>query len=348
MTKPHVETKGPKISVVMPVYNGAAFLEETLESLRNQDFEDYEILCIDDCSTDHSARLLAQYAEKDGRFRYFKTPENLGIVPKVMNFAAPLVRGDYFAYTSQDDLYSKDWLNSLYQRAQVTKADAVLPDVEFFFAGRADNQRIVGLNGDRSAILSGRDAFVASLDWRIAGNALWKSAFLKEIGFQDFGMFADEYTVRSFFLACDTVAFCDGVFFYRQDNPDAITKKVSAKTLDAVHNTFMLWRLAKENSFDETICGPMAYKTLKSLIRAYALIFRTPQLQPYIYKCDAVFEALQSDGFRASLAAGLRSDKGFPLRFVYLRAQSSKKYLLAVARVKAVFGAVMHGKRRRG
>lgn len=269
-----------------------------------------------------------------------QTPKNLGIVPKVMNYAAPFVKGEYFVYTSQDDLYSKDWLRSLYQRAQLTKADAVLPDVELFFADRADNQRIMGLNGDRAVILSGRDAFVASLDWRISGNALWKTKFLTEIGFEDFGMFADEYTVRTFFLNCDTVAFCDGVFFYRQDNPEAITKKVSAKSLDVVYNNLMLWRLAKDHSFDEDICGPIAYKTLKSLIKAYALVLRVPQLQPYAHKCDSVFDALQSDAFKASLVVGLQSEKSLPSRFMYSKAQNSKKCLHILARIKATIGFV--------
>lgn len=340
MINASLENQSPKISVMMPVYNGLKFLEETLESLSNQDFEEYEVLCIDDCSTDQSAQLLRKYAERDARFKYMKTPENLGIVPKVMNYAASLVLGDYFVYTSQDDLYSRDWLSSLYQRAQLTKADAVLPDVEFFFADRADNHRIVGLNGDHAVILSGRDAFVASLDWRISGNALWKIEFLKEIGFQDFGMFADEYTVRTFFLNCDTVAFCEGIFFYRQDNPDAITKKVSAKSLDVAYNNFMVWNLAKENGFGENICGPIAYKVMKSLIRAQALVFRTPHLRGYAHKCDAVFKALQTGPFKASLVVGLQTEKSLLRRFVYLRAQNSKKWLHVVARFKSVIGSV--------
>jgi hypothetical protein len=157
-------------------------------------------------------------------------------------------------YTSQDDLYSKDWLASLYERVQSTQADAVLPDVELFFTGGSNNQKIVGVNGDRSVILNGRDAFEMSLDWRISGNALWKTQFLTETGYHDFGMFADEYTVRNFFLKCDTVAFCEGIFFYRQDNPDAITKKITAKSLDIVHNNIMLWRLAYDTGFDDALC----------------------------------------------------------------------------------------------
>jgi glycosyltransferase involved in cell wall biosynthesis len=93
-----VDSRAPKISVILPVYNGSEFLEETLDALADQDFEDFEVLCIDDCSTDHSSRIVAQYSQRDARFRSLKTPDNLGIVPKVMNYAAPFVRGAYFVY----------------------------------------------------------------------------------------------------------------------------------------------------------------------------------------------------------------------------------------------------------
>lgn len=173
------------------------------------------MLCVDDCSTDRSPNITGQFSVRDARFRYLRTPTNLGIVPKVMNFAAAFAQGDYFVYSSQDDIFSNDWLQKMYQAAVETGADATIPDVEFYYVGAAKNQRIVGIKGDRSVQISGRDAFVYSLNWTIPGNALWRMEFLKNTGFFDFGMFADEYTVRQYFLLCRKVVFCDGVFFYR-------------------------------------------------------------------------------------------------------------------------------------
>jgi glycosyltransferase involved in cell wall biosynthesis len=336
MTVTSTKRLPPKISVVMPVYDGAEFLEETLKSLSYQDFKDFEVLCIDDCSTDHSSQILQKYAEEDSRFKYLSTHKNLGIVPKVMNYAASFAIGQYFVYSSQDDLFSEDWLGTLYKRAQDTNADAVLPDVEFFYADHNEKRRISGLNGDRSVIMSGRDAFVASLSWQISGNAMWRINFLKEIGFHDFGMFADEYTIRTFFLNCADVAFCEGVFFYRQDNPNAITKKVSSKLLDAAHNDFKIWELAQQNKFDQDVCGPLAYKALKSLVKNQALIFRRPQLKDHAYKCATDFEALQSNAFEASLTGFLHSSKRLPMRLIYLSAYRSKMCLLFLARIKAM------------
>jgi glycosyltransferase involved in cell wall biosynthesis len=339
MSSPAPLTHRPKITVIMPVYNGSRLLAQTLDSLRNQKFQDFEVLCIDDCSTDTSADILATYAQKDDRFRHLTTAHNLGIVPKLMNFAAPFAQGDRFVYTSQDDLFSTDWLNQMYLRAQETGADAVLPDVEFFFDGCAQNTRIIGYHGNRDKILSGRDAFLASLQWDISGNALWAMSLLKTNGFYDFGMFADEYTVRTYFLKCEKIAFCEGVFFYRQDNPDAITKKVSAKLLDDAHNCYMLWALATAHGFDQHVCGNLAVRALKSVIKAEALVMANPQLHPSIHICDAAFSALKPVAFKESLNHGMADYNRF-MRFVYLRAQVSQPWLRLIARIRVRIAAM--------
>ena len=70
-------TTTPAISVVMPVYNGARFLTRAIESVRNQAFPDWELLVVDDGSTDDSATLLDQFARTEPRIRVFRHHNNL-------------------------------------------------------------------------------------------------------------------------------------------------------------------------------------------------------------------------------------------------------------------------------
>lgn len=150
----------------------------------------------------------------------------MGIVPKVINFGRKFIRGEYYVYSSQDDSFSEDWLDCMYARAIETEADAIIPDLVFWHENEPYKNRILsGVNGDRNVQLNGRQAFLLSLDWTIPGNALWKTWLVREIGYFDFGMNADEYTARLYFLKCNKVAFSGGVFYYRQDNVEAITKK---------------------------------------------------------------------------------------------------------------------------
>ena len=59
----------PKISVIMSVYNGETYLEEAIDSVVNQTFKEWELVIINDCSTDSTAEILAHYAEKDERIK---------------------------------------------------------------------------------------------------------------------------------------------------------------------------------------------------------------------------------------------------------------------------------------
>ncbi len=311
---------------MIPVYKGEKYLRRTLGSLEVQSFKDFEVLCVDDCSPDDSADIIKEYAKRDPRFRYIRTDENLGIAPKVINFSAPFAAGDYFVYSSQDDLFSIDWLQKMYARALATNADAVLPDVEFFYDGKVVNRRLIGYNGAHEAVVTGRDAFCASLDWTISGNALWRISFLKDFGYFDFGMFADEYSVRYFFLQCETVAFCDAVFFYRQDNPAAITKTPSAKLLDAPYNQYMIWKLIVDSGFGKDVHGPYAVETFRSLIKAQVLISGTPDLKNQHHIITSQFNIIQTQEFSSSFVNEMKKMNNVFYKSSYLLAYQSRRW----------------------
>lgn len=258
--------KIPKISIVIPVFNGEKYIAQTLDSILNQTFIDFEIICISDCSTDNSPSILISYEAKDTRIRIFTTKSNLGSSAKVLKYAPPFIRGDYFVYSSQDDLFSDDWLEKMYYRAIETGADAVIPELVFYYENdMSKNRSLLGLYGDNTVELSGREAVVYSLNWSIPGNALLSASLVKEVGFYDFGMNADEYTVRVFFLNCNKVVFSEGKFYYRQDNELAITKKITYKTFDYPFTNFKLYQLLKDNNFPKEVYIGEAIKSIKNL-----------------------------------------------------------------------------------
>jgi hypothetical protein len=245
-----------RISVFIPVHNGERFLAKTLDSVLAQTDRDFEVLCIDDSSTDGSAQILREYAARDNRIRLLTTPHNLGSAPKSLNYALPHMTGAYFVYSSQDDLFSPDWLAKMRARALETGADAVIPDVVFHYEDDpAKDHALVGLAGDRSAILSGPEACQRTLDWSIPGNALLNAALVRLIGFEEFAINSDEYSVRRIFLQCNKVVFSEGRFFYRQDNPQAVTKRLNAATFDWPCTQLRIAQLLQENGFNAEVVG---------------------------------------------------------------------------------------------
>ena len=95
-----------KISVVLPVYNVANYLRKCLDSLVNQTFEDFEVICVNDGSTDLSAQILEHFAQKDHRI-YILSQTNQG-VGIARNNGMNAATGKYLAFMDPDDYYWDD------------------------------------------------------------------------------------------------------------------------------------------------------------------------------------------------------------------------------------------------
>ena len=97
----------PDISVIMSVYNGETYLEEAIESVINQTFKNWELIVINDCSTDGTAELLAGFAARDKRVKVYPNEVNLKL-PTSLNKAISLCSGKYIARMDADDICLPD------------------------------------------------------------------------------------------------------------------------------------------------------------------------------------------------------------------------------------------------
>jgi glycosyltransferase involved in cell wall biosynthesis len=97
----------PRISVLMPIYNREVFLQEAIESILRQTFDDFEFLLLDDGSTDRTAEIAMQAAAQDARIRYQRWDQNRGIAA-VMSEGITLARGEYVAQMDSDDISLPD------------------------------------------------------------------------------------------------------------------------------------------------------------------------------------------------------------------------------------------------
>lgn len=93
----------PKVTVGLAVYNGENFLNDAIQSIRAQTFEDFELIISDNCSTDSTPEICARHAALDPRVRYFRNPVNIGGV-RNENRTQFLARGQFFKLAAHDDL----------------------------------------------------------------------------------------------------------------------------------------------------------------------------------------------------------------------------------------------------
>lgn len=95
-------TVSPRVSIGLPVYNGEDYLEESLLSIQDQTFTDFELVICDNASTDETEAICRSFASQDSRIRYVRNDRNLGAA-KNYNRTLELARGDYFRWACHDD-----------------------------------------------------------------------------------------------------------------------------------------------------------------------------------------------------------------------------------------------------
>ena len=102
----------PRVSICMPVFNGENFIEEALDSISQQDFEDYELIVTDNASTDATEAIVRRYAASDKRIRYFRNEINIGAAENY-NLGFSHARGDYIKWAAHDDMLGPDFLKKM-------------------------------------------------------------------------------------------------------------------------------------------------------------------------------------------------------------------------------------------
>ncbi|CAG0901996.1 unnamed protein product, partial [Cyprideis torosa] len=117
-----------KVSVIVPVYNTALYLDKCLSSLLNQSFTDIEVIVVNDGSTDNSQEIIDHYGNLDGRIRVYKK-ENGGLSDS-RNYGLGQIQGDYIAFVDSDDWIDVDMIEKMHNLATHSLADIVICDLE--------------------------------------------------------------------------------------------------------------------------------------------------------------------------------------------------------------------------
>lgn len=108
-----IENSKRMISIIMPAYNSEKFISEAIESVCNQNYQNWELLIVNDGSTDHTSEIIDDYAKKDSRIRAFHR-KNEG-VSMARNFALNHICGEYVTFIDSDDVYHVNRLEKMLQ-----------------------------------------------------------------------------------------------------------------------------------------------------------------------------------------------------------------------------------------
>lgn len=220
-----------KVSVLVAVYNGEAYLRDCLDSLLGQTVREIQVICIDDCSTDGSLALLRNYATKDSRIEVLSLTENQGQA-HARNVGLTIAKGDYITFLDCDDWYAPDTLAQaidVFERYPNT--DTVLLDV-MKCTGTPQSYKGEIYPMPTFEVLTGREAFNLSIDWTIHGVYISRKKLYERYPYDDSShTYSDDNTTRLHYFISREVRHCKGVYFYRQ-NPQSVTHHISVRRFD--------------------------------------------------------------------------------------------------------------------
>lgn len=270
-----------KITVLVAVYNAECFLKKCLDSLLAQTLHDIQIVCIDDCSTDHSANILKEYEKKDKRIYLMRTPVNSGQAV-ARNMGLNVAQGEFTTMLDSDDWYALDTLEKAYIALQKNEEnDCVLLNVVRH--NDLSHTETTYINQTHKNTLTGEEAFRLSLDWRIHGLYVVRTTLHQQYPYDTTcKLYSDDNTTRLHYLHSRRVVFCSGRYFYRQHAASS-TKRCSIHRFDYMEANLSMRRQldaeAAKGSFDNQQEVLSLYETHRwsNLIGCYGFLLQHRQ-----------------------------------------------------------------------
>jgi glycosyltransferase involved in cell wall biosynthesis len=213
-------SSGPTVSVVLPVYDVAGYLAECLESILTQSMPDFEIVAVDDGSTDTSPAILADYADRDPRLRVVRQP-NAGL-GAARNTGIDAARGQFLWFVDSDDLLAPGALQALLSPLTATGSDFATGNAWRLTADGPVPARFLAPVFRRTRLRTHIRRFPALLADRTAWNKLFRRSFWDRHGFR----------------------FPVGVHY--EDIYVTLPAHYSARAVDVVDRYVYLWRVRAE------------------------------------------------------------------------------------------------------
>jgi glycosyltransferase involved in cell wall biosynthesis len=141
------------VSIVLPVYNGATFLRDSIESVIAQTYKNWELLILDDCSTDETPEISREYEAKDSRIHYHRNEKNLKL-PGNLNKGFSMAKGEYLTWTSDDNRYRPHALETMLTTIKEKEVGLVFADYQVIDENDQEIKVVSVQNGSKGRVLS--------------------------------------------------------------------------------------------------------------------------------------------------------------------------------------------------
>lgn len=247
----------PKVSIILPVYNGENYVDNCLKSILKQTLNEIEVICMDDGSVDNTGMILDEIAAQDERVQVFHK-ENTGY-GNTMNLGISKARGEYIGIVESDDYIEPNMCQELYTIAKSNRLDVIKSNFSRFYGeGLTKEIELVPITNDESyygrVICPKNELFVFNMNMNTV-TGLYRREFLVDndiqynetpgAAFQDNGFWIKTY------LLAERLQFVNEYYYRcRRDNPNSSVKLtdkafVVVKEFDLIHD----WLVANDELY---------------------------------------------------------------------------------------------------
>ena len=235
------------VSIVLPVHRVQGYLRQCLDSLLGQSFADFEVIAVDDCSPDHSAAILAEYAARDSRVRVVTSPVNLGL-GRARNLGLDHACGEFVWFLDSDDWLAAGALDAVARRLRQTGADVLLVGWDrVHWSGRVEP-------GSGKPLLAAAPPVFSVRQWpdvlnilHVAWNKVIRRDLLVQFGLGfDAGWYEDVSFTFPLLLAAERISTLPRTcVHYRQRRTGAITRTVGDRHFEVFDHWERALKLAE-------------------------------------------------------------------------------------------------------
>ena len=286
----------PTISIIVPVYNTEQYLPKCLDSIAAQTFTDFEVLMIDDGSTDGSGEICDQYSQSDSRFIAIHQ-SNQGVSAS-RNNGLKQARGNYIAFVDSDDYVHPQMLELLYKAIRQGEYDlSVARYLSVNVGTEIEIQRIIEFHSQE---LSAEDILCKlfgksgeDIQYIVVWNKLYDRRLLANICFSAFKVSEDLlFNVEVFSKFRQAIEVDSKLYYYNKRNTSASHSVSEKQIIDRIDASYTCLRYIPSGSAEEACCVMKLYKVLFSSrflgrreVYLKNVVRRIKEVHKQIYKC---------------------------------------------------------------
>lgn len=298
------------ISVLVPVYNSEKYLSDCIESILNQTYEDFELILLDDGSTDGSYNIMEKFKDIDGRVKIFHK-DNEKSVSKTRNKLLNLISGEYFVFIDSDDEVDEKFLEILYKTAIETESDITACGFDVV------KRKPVAFEGQNIEIVDAKTALITMCfggRFYAVWNKLIRTAILKDVKFDEQLNYGEDLVFFFDILSanCKFTFIKNKLYHYKMRSGSLSTGKFGESKKQFLKKIIEMSKDEKYNNIQDILkvwvyCTAKLFRYftrnrkrelkeyrfyLKSLINEYKPYYKNSKYVPYLYKSIVAFLSL--------------------------------------------------------